>query len=243
MNKEGLAPVISIALITLGVVVAVTILWAFASKTIDTKNRVVNPECFTVDLSVVSCRTHGLCSYAEGFGVYESDILVKRKIGKADLTGLRFSFEDSLGRKKIYDSSFSSLILDYSLEELQSLRFNVPFNKIPSSGPTDVVRVTPLIGKNYEVCPSFSQPLRCSSGWANFPPIGSIPGLTNTEGQCCQSPRNESECYDGNDVNYPIIEGIVHNTSDPSNSNIIPSVYPYGTPPGNLSVCCAFVPE
>ncbi|MGV8142130.1 MAG: hypothetical protein ACP5NS_00670 [Candidatus Pacearchaeota archaeon] len=246
IHKRGLAPVMSIALITLGVIVAVVMLWIFASDTIKTRDRVIDPECFTADLSITNCQTYGACSYLSGGSVYTADILVKRGAGKANLTGLRFSFEDFLGRKILQDRNLTSLVPGYSLEELQSLRFkDYPLNKIPVSGPENTVRVVPLVGKDYEVCPLASQPAQCSLSPSSgpLPPTGSTPGLYDITGQCCQCPRNESECYNGLDDNYPLQGGIVYNTSDPSNSAILPTVYSFSTPPGNFSVCCAYVPK
>ncbi len=248
MIKRGLAPVMSIALITLGVVVAVTLLWTFASNTIKPKDQIISPDCFTADLSVVSCQSYGVCSYFDGSGVYTADVLVKRGAGKADLTGIRFSFEDWLGRKIVQDRNLTSLLPGYSLEELQSLRFrDYPLSRIPTSGPNNTLRVVPLVGEDYQVCPLASQPVSCSPAplYGVPPPLGSNPGAIlpyELTGQCCQCPRNESECYNGLDDNYPITGGIVYNTSDPLNPSITPTIYPYGTPVGNFSVCCSVVP-
>lgn len=235
-NKRGLAPVLSIALITLGVIAAVALLWAFASKSIESRERIIDPGCFTADLSVVSCQTYGSCAYNLGSGIYDADILVKRGPGKADLTGIRFSFEGSFGDKKVYDASLTSLLPGYTLEELQSLRFNYPA-RIPSYGVDNLVRAIPLIGEDYEVCPVPSQPLRCSLAGTSPPSVGSIPGASSVSGLCCQCPRNESECYNGNDLRYPIdINGIVLDASTG-----LP--HPFGFPLGNFSVCCASVPQ
>ncbi len=251
MYKRGLAPVLSIALITLGVVVAVSLLWVFASDTIKTKNKPIDPGCFTADLSVVSCQTYGSCSYDVGNGIYTADVLVKRNTGKAEITGIRFSFEDSIGKKGVYDAQLTTLSPGYTLEELQSLRFNNYPARVPSSGPDNLVRVIPLIGSDFEVCPIASQPLRCTPTGNPPPPLGNVPGQNDISGLCCQCPRNESECYNGNDPRYPIINGLVNYDSDVvidvngivTNGPNPSSPYSYGTPPGNLTVCCGTVPQ
>lgn len=244
IGNKGLAPVLSVALITLGVVIAVSLLWVFASKTIKPDKQITDPDCFTADLSVTNCQAYAICGYVGGNNLYESDILIKRGTGRANITGLRFSFEDWLQRKYIYDADLTSLLPGYTLNELQSLRFDYPLQKIPISNPNNTVRVIPLIGEDYEVCPLASAPLRCTSAPNSNPiPLGSLPGTLNINGQCCQCPMNKSECYDGLDDNYPInINGLVYNTSEPTNPLISPTLYKYPFPPGNFSVCCSVVP-
>ncbi len=220
MQNRGLASILSVSLITLGVVIAVSLLWFFVSKNITPQGNTISPDCFTADLSVKSCQTHEVCNYFEGGKSYEANVLVQRGSGKADITGIRFSFEDWLGRILVNDTNLDS----YSLEELESLRFKDYPAKIPTNSQNSYLKISPLIGPNKDVCPLQSKSSLC-------PLVGvAIPFGANRPGQCCQSPHNYSECYNGQDANYPITNGIVYYNSEP---------YSFGTPPGNISVCCS----
>ncbi len=235
-ERNGLAPVLSVALLTLGVIIAVSLLWIFLSKLIKTDREMIGPDCLTTNLEIVSCQTMGICNYYDGSQGYNSDVLIKRGVGEGNLTGIRFSFEDILSRKSVYDANLTSLMPGYTLEELQSLRFNQYPSKVPTQGPENILKVFPLLGKNYEVCPIASNPFTCLKA-QNVPSIGSLPGSSDSEGMCCQCPRNESECYNGQDVNYPILNGIVHYYEGG-----VLTPYNYKVPPGNISVCCENVP-
>ncbi len=236
LRKKALAPILSTALLTLGVIIGVSLIWIFISKTIKTDKEIIGSDCLTTNLEIVSCQTLGICAYQGGSIGYASNVLVKRGVGGGNLTGIRFSFEDELSRKFVYDANLTSLMPGYSLEELQSLRFNQYPSKVPTRGPENILKIFPLLGRNYEACPIASNPFTCLRA-QNVPPIGSLPGNSDNTGLCCQCPRNESECYNGQDANYPILNGIVHHYAGD-----ILTPYIYGTPPGNLSVCCGNVP-
>ncbi len=233
LRKKALAPVLSVALLTLGAIIAVSLLWVFASKTMKTDKQIVDPDCLTTNLEIVNCQTYGFCAYPSGNGVYNADVLIKRGSGGGNLTGIRFSFEDWLSRKFVYDFNLTDLVPGYSLEELQSLRFNQYPAKVPTKGPRSDLRVIPLLGEEYGVCPVSSKPFTCLNV-QEIPSIGSLPDT----GYCCQCPRNESECYNGNNPDYPIENGIVYHDEG---NGFVP--YQFGFPPGYLSVCCESVPQ
>lgn len=227
MNKKALSPVLTMVIVVLGVVVGVVLLWVFANKAIERGGEATDPDCLTTDLDVLSCVASGVCNYNAGASYYRADILVRRGVGSGDLTGLRFSFEDSFGRKGVYDFDLTTLFPGISLEELQSLLFHDPF---PASIPVVsftpyLVRVIALVGQEKSVCPSASTPQICSVVQV-VPPPGSKPQAGN--GQCCQWPPNLDECYDGCDPDY-----IINPLSGELNGNL---------PPGNISICCEYQP-
>lgn len=235
-GKRGLAPVLSVALITLGVIIGVALLWIFAQKSLDRGKDVIDPDCFTVDIKLNSCVAYGACSYGAGGGHYDADILVKRGIGRANLTGIRFSFEDTFGKKGVYDYNLTGV----ALEELQNLRFDYFPAKVPIvTNDPYLVRAIALVGKKHDACPSASEPVFCNIAPGYLPPpLGAIPGTTTITGQCCQCPKNLTECYDGGDSNYPIPStgpnaGLVIHNGAPVN----------GTAPGFKSVCCQWDPS
>ena len=241
IGRRGLGPVLTMALVILGVMIGVVLLWIFAQKSIDRGEDIIDPDCFTIDLELESCKAYGSCSYYSGGSGYGADILIKRGIGRADLTGLRFSFEDTVGKKGVYDFDLTTV----QLEELQSVQFTDPVPaRIPvvSSEP-HLVRAVALVGANRDVCPIPSQPVFCSIQQPT-PSLGAVPGANNIVDYCCKcAPNlNYSACYPGNDtLNYPIINGLVHNITDPG-PPIQYAPYPQGVPPGYSSVCCSQTP-
>ena len=232
-ERRGLSPVLTMAFIVVGVIVGVVLLWAFASKSIERGEDVIDPDCFTVDLDVVSCNAYGTCNYEIGTGSYNADILVNRGIGRADLSGLRFAFEDIYGRKGVHDIDLATL---FPLEELQSLQFEDPFRIPVVSFEPYLVRVIALIDSKKKVCPLVSEPVFCNTAQPK-PPIGP----NSAQGQCCQQiPWNLNECYNGLDPNYPIINGVVNYITGTGS----PSPYSPISPPGNNTICCgAFTPS
>src|SRR3989344_8588260 len=91
-GRRGLSAVLTMAFILAGAILGVVLLWVFASKSIQRTNEIISPDCFTADLDVLNCKAYGFCSYVAGITAYNSDILVRRGIGRADLRGIRFSF-------------------------------------------------------------------------------------------------------------------------------------------------------
>lgn len=257
-RRKGLAPIVATALIILGVVIGIVLLWIFASKSINRGRDVINPDCFTVDIRLNSCVAYGFCSYESGTGSYRADVLMRRGVGRADLTGIRFSFEDGFQRKGVYDYNLTSV----QLEELQSLQLKDP---VPASVPVVstspyLVRAIALLGDNRDVCPQTTEPVYCSIA-RPAPNYGSIPNFTAVPGTpfvpnikggyCCQCPRNYSECYDpgvvtpfypggmGTDPNYPInVTGSVNHLLPGPGGVLVPVT----APPGNRSVCCIWDP-
>ncbi len=255
-SRRGLSSVVATAFIILGVVIGIVLLWIFASKSIDKGRDIINPDCFTVDIRLNSCVAYGFCSYNTGAGYYRADILMQRGVGEADLTGIRFSFEDWIQRKGVYDYNLTTV----QLEELQSLQLKDP---VPASVPVIsmspyLVRAIALLGDNRDVCPHTTEPVYCSIARVE-PNSGSIPNITATAlnyaqniqgGYCCQCPRNYSECYDpgsaisgfpggvGTDPDYPI-------NSTGSVNHLLPGgiLVPVTAPPGNRSVCCMWDPR
>ena len=216
-RKRGLSSVLTMAFIIVGVIVGVVLLWAFASRAINRGEEIIDPDCLTVDLDLVSCKAYGFCSYELGASGYNADILVHRGVGRADLSGLRFAFEDNLKRKGVQDVDLAAL---FPLGELQSLQFRDPFRVPVTSYEPYFVRVIALIGSKKDVCPLVSEPVFCSTEQPK-PPIG-----PNQNEQCCQQiPWNLNECYNGLDLNYP-----VYNSLGQLSANLIP--------PGNISICC-----
>jgi hypothetical protein len=216
-GNKGLSSVVTVTLLVLGTVVGVAALWAFISKSINDPSKELSAaECYGINLQISNCKAYGQCSYSSGNGFYEAEILVKRNIGQGNVTGLRFIFEDPTGYKGVVDR-------EISIGETGSVQFGSGPNPriiMPAALPK-LVRVAPLIGKNKEVCPIASKQIKCNI-IQEPPPTGAI----QLAPQCCQTPQNYSQCYNGGDSNYPIVGGIVQNT-------------PLGSPPpGNRSVCC-----
>ena len=238
IGKRGLGPVLTIAFVILGVMIGVVLLWIFAQKSISRGEDIIDPDCFTVDLDLESCQAYGLCSYYSGSGSYKADILIKRGIGRANLTGLRFSFEDVYGKKGVYDFNLNSV----QLEELQSVNFRDPSPPWPARIPVlsnepHLVRAIAMIGSERDVCPIPSEPVLCSIPLGeNAPSIGADPGATWGDNYCCKCAPylNYSECYPGNDTDYPIQNGVVYHNGNP---------FPQGVPPGYSSVCCSRTPD
>lgn len=243
MNKRGISSIIAVALITLGVIIGVAVLWAFVSKNLNNAQKeVTDPDCLTINLQVVSCTAYGFCGYVEGLSGYEADIIVKRNPGRGNVTGLRFAFESNYGIKGSIDRDLNSINLD----ELSSVSFTEPYEgiPIPLSYPQNV-RVVALLGPNKEVCPITSAPVNCPVVTNPLPlgyvpnytynPSGSVPFVYNRRGgNCCMNPVNYSACYDGGDPNYLF---------GPQGQLVNPMGQPSGLPPGNISVCCQYNPE
>ena len=243
VERRGLGPVLTMAFIIVGVMIGVVLLLIFAQKSINRGQDIIDPDCFTVDLKLEKCEVYGQCSYFSGTGYYDADIFLKRGVGRANLTGLRFSFEDVFGRKGVYDFNLTSV----QLEELQSLSFQEPSPPWPARIPVVsaapyLVRAIALIGDKKDVCPIASQPVIC--GIEQSPPeIGALPNSPTN--YCCQCApfMNYSSCYPGNDTNYPIESdttslnyGLVLNgLGEPPLEN--------GIPPGYNSVCCLRTPQ
>lgn len=232
-ERRGIGPVLTVAFVTLGVIVGVVVLWFFAQKSIGRSEEIIDPDCFTVDLKLVKCEAYGQCSYYQGASGYEADILLKRGVGRANLSGVRFAFEDDIGRKSIYDFNLTGI----QIEELQNVLFTDPWPaRIPvvSNGP-NLVRAIAMIGPNRDVCPLTSEPVFCNTRQI-APSLGNTPGTNSAQNHCCQCLpfMNYSTCYPGNDTNYPIQNGIVYYSGTP---------YPWGVPPGYTSICCSATPE
>ncbi|MEK6908704.1 MAG: hypothetical protein AABX23_01485 [Nanoarchaeota archaeon] len=236
IDRGGISSVVSVALITLGAIIGVALLWAFISKNIENaSSEIVDPDCLTVNLELMNCQTYGACNYQIGGGYYEANVLVKRSVGQGNVTGLRFIFENWLGGKGTYDRNLNAI----GLGELQSLQFTDPYDAIPvQAGEPHLLRVAALIGKNKDVCPIASNSVRCPSVTMT-PPLGNVSNNTytggtysnsNRAGNCCQHPVNYSECYNGMDQSYPI---------NPITRQLINGILP----PGNKTVCCQVNPN
>lgn len=242
MNKRGISSVIGVALITLGAVIGVALLWAFVSRNIDNaKSEIVDPDCLTINLEVVSCDAFHACTYQDGWNYYEADLMVKRNIGKGNVTALRFIFEDPFGVSGVADRNVSAL----NLEELRSVSFTEPWEGIPIPVYPGTVKVAALIGPKNDVCPVASATISCPIRSSAPLPLGSVSNSTYTGGaysynrradSCCQHPVNRSECYMGGDPNYPFnAQGVLINATTGQPSTLLP--------PGNTSVCCQYDPS
>ncbi|MEK6925327.1 MAG: hypothetical protein AABW71_03770 [Nanoarchaeota archaeon] len=235
MNKRGISSIVGVTLMVLGAVIGVAVLWVFINKNIDNaRGEVVDPDCLTINLEVVTCRAFGLCSFYAGAGSYEANILISRKVGKGNITGLRFIFEDSLGFQRTLDRS----LINVGLSELQSVEFTEPYNSIPVPGEPYLISVAGLLGPKKDVCPIKTKTKTCSI--INEPPtFGFIANTTyippqfynhsNKGGYCCQFPANFSECYNGQDPNFPVNPATNLPMNVPS-----PRVFPYN----NVTMCC-----
>ncbi len=239
MNKRGISSVIGVSLIILGAVIGTALLWAFVSRNInDTKNEVADPDCFTVNLDVVSCEAVHSCGYDDGFNYFEADLLVKRNVGKGNVSALRFIFEDPYGISGVADRNVSPA----GLGELGSISFTEPYEGIPMPVYPGTVKIAALIGPKMDVCPIASAPASCPivsqplplGGVSNYTYSG-IPSTFNYNrraNNCCQHPVNTSECYLGGDPNYSFNpQGVLINSSGQP-----------GLPPGNITVCCQYNP-
>jgi hypothetical protein len=238
-NRRGLNSILTVMFIILGTFIGVALLWAFILKSANRSNEVVDPDCLTIDLEILDCKAYGACSYYGGLGYYEADVLIKRDIGRGNITGLRFIFENPLKRKGTYDIDLSTK----DLSELQSIKFTEPDSSIPVQGLLpDLLSVTALIGKNKDVCPVTSNSIKCPA-LTTPPPQGNVsnntyaggPGYANSNraGNCCQWPVNYSECYNGGDSEY---------TFDPTTKRLIVSSGLPPLPAGNKTVCCQLNP-
>lgn len=219
LGKRGISSVLTVALILLGTVIGVSLLWAFVVKSTDRSGEVVDPDCLTVNLELTDCKAYGSCSYVAGSRGYDANIFINRKVGSGNLTGLRFIFEDQYGIKKTYDRELNPPILN----ELESFRFQDGYS-IPVAGDPHIVKVVALIGEKKDVCPISSVSQRCEI-ITTPPPLGNNPPRP----QCCMWPRDSSLCYDGNDPNYLI------NSNGQLTNGIMP--------PGNRTLCCFIEPS
>lgn len=232
MNKRGISSVVGITLMTLGAIIGVAVLWAFINKNIDNaNNQVVDPDCLTIDLEVVNCRAYGMCSFYSGGGAYEANVLISRKVGKGNITALRFIFEDRFGIQRTLDRNLTSV----GLNELQSIQFTEPYEALPILGEPYLISVAGLLGPDRNVCPIKTRSKTCPIN-NQPPPPGFIANTTynppqtyshtNRGGYCCQFPANFSECYNGQDPNFPVVNNVI--------SNLPPNTYPYN----NVTMCC-----
>ncbi|MGV8131470.1 MAG: hypothetical protein ACP5N7_05225 [Candidatus Pacearchaeota archaeon] len=240
MNKRGLSSVIGVSLLVLGTIVGASLLWAFVSRNVnDAKSEVIDPDCLTVDLEVISCQAVHTCGYEKGWNYFEADLLLKRNIGKGNVSALRFIFEDPNGISGTEDRSVSS----QGLKELGSIRFTQPFEGIPIPVYPGTVKVAALIGPKMDVCPITSKIASCPIISTELP-FGAVSNSTFNPGletfsynrradNCCQHPVNTSQCYNGGDPNYQFdsLGHLVNALGQPT-----------GLPPGNLTVCCQYNP-
>lgn len=246
MNKRGISSVIGVSLIVLGAIIGTALLWAFVSRNIDNaKSEVTDPDCLTINLEVVSCDTFHACGYQAGWNYHEADLVVKRNVGRGNVTGLRFIFENRLGISGVADREINS-----NFGELGRVSFVEPYDGIPIPLNNDflspipyVVKVAALIGEKKDVCPVASRFASCPVMSVPLP-LGNISNHTYSGGtlaynrranNCCQHPINRSECYLGGDPNYPFnSQGILINVTTGLPSTILP--------PGNISICCQYDP-
>src|SRR3989344_2155518 len=230
-DERVLSSIVTIAFIILGTVIGVALLWAFVMKSTSRSGEIVDPDCLTVNLELMNCEAYNACSYYSGLQYYEADVLVKRNIGKGNVTGLRFIFENIIKKRGAYDKDLGSR----SFNELDKIDFVEPFGSIPIQvGFPDSLRIVALIGKNKDVCPLTSNAMKC--------PIMNVPlqfgvyandtdsskASSKRGGNCCQYPANNNECYDGKDTRYQI---------NPTNGRLT-----NGLPPGNKTTCCLVDP-
>src|SRR3989344_2943111 len=124
MDKRGISSIVSMAFIILGTIIGIVLLWVFVNKSIERSGDVVDPDCLTLNLELVGCNVNSTCNYGTGTNIYEAQTLVKRNVGKGNVTGLRFIFESAAGIRKSYDESLSGP--ERHLGELESLRFEQP---------------------------------------------------------------------------------------------------------------------
>lgn len=241
MNKRGISSVIGVSLIVLGAFIGTALLWAFVNKNIqNAQSEVTDPDCLTLNLEVVSCKAYDTCTYGDGWNYYEADLLVKRNVGRGNVSALRFIFENNFGISGVVDKDLSNL----NLKELSSISFTEPFDGIPMPVSPGTVKVAALIGDKKDVCPVASSTASCPIFSMGPLPLGNVsnytyatgsPGFTYNRrgGNCCQHPVNRSACYDGGDPNYSFnAQGILINASGSP-----------GLPSGNTSVCCQYNPE
>ena len=218
LGSKGISSVITVALIVLGTIIGVALLWAFVNKSVERGGDTVDTDCLTLNLDLIDCKAYGSCNYYSGLGGYSANILINRKAGSGNLTGLRFVFEDQYGFKKTYDRDLNPP----SLNELEGVQFGDGY-AIPIPGQPNLVRVVPLIGAKKDVCPITSNSKTCQIVQLP-PPLGNSPNNPIPRSYCCQQSVNYSECYNGLDPEYPI------NMSGQLTNGIIP--------PGNRTLCC-----
>ncbi len=243
IKRRGLSSVIGVALITLGTIIGVSLLWAFVSRNVDdARNEVTDPDCLTINLEVVSCNAFNACSYMHGNNYYEADMVVRRNVGKGNITALRFIFDDPNGISGIADRDINSV----NLGELGSVRFAEPYGGVPIPVYPWLVKVAALIGPKKEVCPITSTAVSCPILSQSLP-LGNVANSTYSGipsefvynrrmDSCCQHPLNRSQCYLGGDPNYPFnSQGLLINATTGLPSTILP--------PGNTSICCQYNPE
>jgi len=237
-DRRGISSIVSLMLIILGTIIGAALLWVFVLKTTGKSSETADADCFTLNIEPLKCDAYAACDYNSGTNYYEADILLRRNVGRGNVTGLRFIFESSQGIKGAYDKTLTS-----DLDELQTLNFVEPFGSIPIiggpviPGQPHTLRIAALMGVNKDVCPIASSDVKCPLFNTQLP-FGNVSNssymgigqYTNNrrEGYCCQYPKNFSECYNGNDPAYPI---------DPVTRRLIGQL-----PPGNKTVCCQLVP-
>jgi len=175
LDKRGVSSVLTLAFIILGTIIGVVLLWVFVNKSIERGGETIDPDCLTLNLELSDCKAYGSCNNFLGVGKYDADVVVKRKTGTGNVTGLRFVFESLVGIKSIYDRDLNPPILS----ELGSVQFKDSY-KIPVPGSPNVVKVVALIGEKRDVCPISSNSLKCVI--VQEPP----PQGFSSPSQCCQ---------------------------------------------------------
>lgn len=230
IDRRGLSAVVTTTLLVLGAVIGVAFLWSFVLKNTDKTSEIDDESCLTINLEPISCQAYGTCNYQVGGSYHEADIVVKRNVGKGNVTGIRYVFEGQDGRKGTYDREVTSW------DEFESLKVVEPYGIPVLGGNPNLLRVVAMVGKNKDACSIISKKIRCFERTPiqslgiyanNTPGYTDSPASSSRAGNCCQWPVNTSECYDGSHPDYPV----------DSTGKLI-----NGLPFGYKTTCCAKQP-
>lgn len=126
MEKRGLSAVITTLLIILLVMVAIAVVWGVISNIVNKGSDQIGLGAFTVDVEVQKVIVN------EG----SIDVLIHRKKGQGDLTGLKIIVSDGV-EKQTFD------IENPGLDELATKKINIPYEGVVKS-----VSIAPTISQS-----------------------------------------------------------------------------------------------
>ena len=123
--KRGLSTVVTTLIVILLVLIAIAIIWLVIGRLIGSGAEKVDLGKFTLSLELLSAKTSG---------TNDIEVVVKRKAGEGELTGINFILENANGETEIIKNDAIG-----SFQELEEKTFTItPTNLIL----TDIVKVS-----------------------------------------------------------------------------------------------------
>jgi len=127
MYKKGVSEVVTAILLILLSIAAVIIVWAVVKPLVEKPASQAQTDCVTVDLEII--------------GNTSDSVIVKRKPGAGDLTGLKIVITNSTGATP-YDC-------DGAIKELETKTCSVDFN-----GDVSKIEAYAKVGDGETLCPN-----------------------------------------------------------------------------------------